>query len=277
MCIDIGMTELTIPSLDGEEWRKLETPLYNNIRDGYYISNKNRVYDSVRLKFMAICHKNPETEDSPYFRVHLVTTDETKNKDFLMHRLMMSIFNPVENMDQLSINHIDGNKLNNELDNLEWCTIRENTIHALNTGLFIPVYGENHCCATITEETAKNIISELLKQESPYESIAKKFNTTKSIVNDIAIKKSWKHLTKDIPTENLRSRIRYNKLTFRDIYGICEYFQNNPKDENMSIRKHCEHALKYINYNNIGEGILNSVRQIYERKRFIEISCNFIF
>ena len=277
MCINIGMTELTIPSLDGEEWRKLETPLYPNIRDGYYISNKNRVYDSIRLKFMAICHKNPETEESPYFRVNLVTTDDTKNKDFLMHRLMMSMFNPVENMKKLSINHIDGNKLNNELDNLEWCTIRENTIHALNTGLFVPVYGEDHCCATITEETAKSIINDLLSQKLSYALIAEKYNTTKSIVNDIAIKKSWKHLTKEIPTEKLRSIIRYKKLTIDDIYGICTYFQDNPKDENMSIREHCKNALKYINYKNIGEGMLNSVRQIYERKRFTEISCNFIF
>jgi hypothetical protein len=277
MCIDIGMTELTIPALEGEEWRKLDSPLYPNIREGYYISNKNRVYDSVHLKFMAICHRNPEIVESPYFRVHLVTTDESKNKDFLMHRLMMSIFNPVENMENLTINHIDGNKLNNELSNLEWCTIRENTIHALNTGLFVPVYGEKHCCATITEETAKAIISDLLQQNLPYEAIAKKYNTSKSIVNDIAIKKSWKHLTKGIPTEKLRSIIRYKKLTIDDIYGICTYFQNNPKDENMSIRKHCENALKYIDYKDIGEGMLNSVRQIYEHKRFTEISCNFIF
>lgn len=277
MCISIGMTELTIPALEGEEWRKLETPIYPNIRDGYYISNKNRVYDSVYLKFMAICHGNPDRNESPYFRVHLVTTDASKNKDFLMHRLMMSIFKPVENMEKLSINHIDGNKLNNELDNLEWCTIRENTIHALNMGLFVPVYGEDHCCATITEETARSIINDLLSQKLPYASIAEKYNTTKSIVNDIAIKKSWKHLTKGIPTEKLRSLVRYKKLTIDDIYGICTYFQDNPKTENMSVRKHCENALKFINYKDLGEGMLNTVRKIYEHKRFTEISCNFIF
>ena len=36
-----------------------------------------------------------------------------------MHRLMMIIFHPVENMEKLVINHIDGNKSNNNLENLE--------------------------------------------------------------------------------------------------------------------------------------------------------------
>jgi len=47
----------------------------------------------------------------------------------------MLTFNPVDNSEQLEVNHKDGNKLNNRLDNLEWCTSSENKIHALTTGL----------------------------------------------------------------------------------------------------------------------------------------------
>lgn len=43
-----------------------------------------------------------------------------------VHVLMMRTFNPAPNMKKLEVNHIDHNKLNNNLDNLEWCTHKEN-------------------------------------------------------------------------------------------------------------------------------------------------------
>lgn len=61
-----------------------------------------------------------------------VTLD--KNKKFLIHRLLAIAFIPnLEN--KPNINHIDGNRLNNSLDNLEWCTQQENMMHAHATGL----------------------------------------------------------------------------------------------------------------------------------------------
>lgn len=57
------------------------------------------------------------------------------------HRLIMEVFNPIDNMQNLQVNHIDGNKLNNyynpndPLNNLEWCTLQENIYHAWKIGL----------------------------------------------------------------------------------------------------------------------------------------------
>ncbi|MDN8875546.1 HNH endonuclease, partial [Staphylococcus aureus] len=55
-------------------------------------------------------------------------------KQHRIHRLIMLTFTN-KPQDKNVINHIDGDKTNNTLDNLEWCTARENTIHAYRTGL----------------------------------------------------------------------------------------------------------------------------------------------
>ena len=52
-----------------------------------------------------------------------------------VHRLVLQTFNPISNYDDMTVNHIDGDKLNNSLENLEWMTHRENIDHALKTGL----------------------------------------------------------------------------------------------------------------------------------------------
>ena len=56
---------------------------------------------------------------------------ENKRKVYLLHRLLAIIFIPNPLM-LPQINHIDGNKQNDNLSNLEWCTPRENIIHAIN-------------------------------------------------------------------------------------------------------------------------------------------------
>lgn len=70
-----------------------------------------------------------------YLRVDLCK--DRKHKCFSVHRLVALHFIPNPGMlDQ--VNHIDGNKTNNQADNLEWCTQVENARHAVKTGLFRP-------------------------------------------------------------------------------------------------------------------------------------------
>lgn len=56
------------------------------------------------------------------------------SKMFTVHRLVANAFIPNPQNDQY-INHIDGDKSNNRVDNLEWCTASENMVHAVKLGL----------------------------------------------------------------------------------------------------------------------------------------------
>lgn len=64
-----------------------------------------------------------------YLRVTLSKDKDIKN--FLVHRLVLTTFNDCENKN-MQVNHINGNKLNNSLENLEWCTPKENINHSIN-------------------------------------------------------------------------------------------------------------------------------------------------
>lgn len=51
-----------------------------------------------------------------------------------VHRLVLKVFKPIPNMENLVVNHIDGNKTNNNILNLEWCTQKYNIFHSQVNG-----------------------------------------------------------------------------------------------------------------------------------------------
>lgn len=106
-----------------EIWKDIEG--YNG---KYQISNMGRVKSLVdnhgkfREKIL-----RPSNDGWGYLFVYLYKGGE--HKMHKVHRLVLMAFNPVADMDNLQINHIDENKTNNNLSNLEWCTCKENCNH----------------------------------------------------------------------------------------------------------------------------------------------------
>ena len=78
-------------------------------------------------------------KSSGYMLVTLSNKNGRKNKR--VHRLLMETFIPNPNPSYYKhVNHKDGNKLNNSLDNLEWASPKENAAHAVKYGLCEPCF-----------------------------------------------------------------------------------------------------------------------------------------
>lgn len=160
------------------------------IKDRYFIESNGNLYTDYGKKQMKNAIKNG------YIKNSLVLKDGT-SKSYFRHRLVMLCFNPTKNSDELQVNHIDGNKTNNLLENLEWCTNQENRIHAVQHGLAARLFGEKNPYSKLKEEEVLSIIEDLLNHV-PYSEITKKYNISKSTVSSIKNKRNWTYLTKNI-------------------------------------------------------------------------------
>lgn len=161
---------------------------YSKIKPGLYsIEEDGRVFSHTKGDYMKT------TKDKDGYTVISLKNNNDGYSKFGVYRLVMIAFCPVDNMEQLQVNHIDGNKDNNHISNLEWCTVQENLAHAERTGLH-DVKGEKHGKHKITEEEAKEIIRLHKEGVRMKDIITAVPNSTKNIVNAIVHNRTWKHL-----------------------------------------------------------------------------------
>ena len=268
-----------IDLLDGEIFMDLKTPLYPEIKPVYKISNKNRIYSTESNKFLSVKIKK---SGNGYFQVNLQTSYKgcpySIGKSYPMHRLMMAIFNPVDNMEKLHVNHKDGNKSNNDLTNLEWCTSSENTIHAIRTGLFVPPVGEDASGATISEKTARRICELIRSGNFSHNEIAQMTNSTKSIVQSIARGATWKHVSKEYNLNMREVNKAPKKFSVQDIHNVCKYFQDNKISECESVRKYIIRtavSTGLLKGDLVDENLIYSLRLLYKRKSYDIITSKY--
>ena len=106
-------------------------PINNFIN--YEISTKGRVRNKETHYIIA-----QQLSSSGYMTVRLRRHSGDEEKPCLnVHRLVAETFIP-GGSSELQVNHIDGDKLHNNVENLEWCTRKENAQHAMRMGLFNP-------------------------------------------------------------------------------------------------------------------------------------------
>lgn len=120
---------------------------------------------------------------------------EGKTKYYYLHRLIAQNFIP--NPANLPcVNHKDGDKLNNNIDNLEWCSYSQNNKHAFEHNLKQPTIlkHEKHWNAKLTEEDVEWIRQHYIKNSCEYGqgALARKFNTSRPNIYDIINYITWK-------------------------------------------------------------------------------------
>lgn len=107
---------------------------------------------------------------------------------FNVHRLVALAFIPNPDNKPM-VNHKDGNKINNDVSNLEWCTALENSKHATATGLH-NVRGENNVTSKLTEKQVYEI-RQLLSQKVPQIKLAEKYGVKQAHISSIKLYKTW--------------------------------------------------------------------------------------
>lgn len=187
------MTNSILSATALEEWRDILG------YEGYYqVSNLGRVRSldrSARNKngVLRSCKGrvlSPKICSGGYLGLSLYLFD--KQKCFQVHTLVAQAFLGVR-PDGYDVNHIDGCKTNNLLQNLEYCTRSENVRHAYRNHLNVSKKGEDHYSAKLTESQVRQIRSRVAAGESQ-RAIAREFGLNNMSVSLLVRRKNWSHV-----------------------------------------------------------------------------------
>lgn len=167
--------------------------------DFYTVSNLGRMKNKTREIVDSLGHKkvyrgrlktlNPSTDG--YVNVTLVDGEGNKTTNRL-HRIVIESFTGELIPDGMHVNHIDGNKANNRLDNLEICTPSENLHHAMETGL-LDRYDERK--SKLKPEQVLEICRTYEETKCKYKVLAEKFDISEDYVGYILKGGTWSWLT----------------------------------------------------------------------------------
>ncbi len=178
----------------------------------------------IRIKTRKQIQPHPNKKGYP-----VVCLKDKKTKS--IHRIVAECFleNP-ENKPQ--VNHLDGDKWNNHVSNLEWCTNKENFQHAIETGLLKDngekirkhQTGETNSFAKLKKSDVLKIYDLLISGKGVC-AIAKDFGVNHSQISVIKSGKSWKHL--------YHIFLQRSQVSRKDVGSSESKWEASCKDEDM--------------------------------------------
>lgn len=172
-----------------EVWNKLVYPNISNKQNRFEISNYGRLKNVLTQHIY-----KPSILSSGYYSVRTTLGSSDSKIHILIHKAVAYTF--LSNPNNLpEVNHKDGNKINNHVDNLEWCTSHENQQHKYDTGLFNKdlISGENNHSSKLKTEDVKYIREHCVKGSKEFgtRAMARKFSVAHQTIMSILNNKTW--------------------------------------------------------------------------------------
>lgn len=167
-------------------------------------------------------------QGNPDLRGYIVKT--IKGGGEKIHRLVAHAFCPRpdrhkdKDYSQLEVNHKDGVKTNNHYTNLEWCTHKENVIHAIDTGLKVHKKGEDIYNAALTTEQVKEIREDYVVNLRPYKYYQEKYNVKFDVIQAMLNNDSYYDPSYIVP-----EFVGKRKMTFADATWVRKHKAENLK------------------------------------------------
>ena len=215
---------------DEEVWKIITYP--GIISGRYLISNHGNVKNIEHDKILS-----QNTDKDGYLRLGLYGDD--KRLFVPVHRLVAFEFVKMpSNYSTLSVNHIDGNKLNNHYLNLEWVDNTTNQRHAWLTGLKTAPAGEDSASSILTNDQVRLICELIVKHEKKMPLIMDEIknrkelcNVNRNMVESIRNKQTWDFISDNyFSYEDFRQRLRPD-----EVREICELLLINQMDCNAVL------------------------------------------
>lgn len=143
----------------------------------------------------------PYTDRDGYLRCNV--WDGEKLRGVYVHRAVALVFvgNPYG---KPIVNHIDSNRQNNTIENLEWVTPKENSQHGVLAGNF-PIGEEAYHSIYSTEQIHE--VCKLLSLNKSAEFIYRNTGVSKSVINSVKIRRTWKEISKDYVLPEVKPKI----------------------------------------------------------------------
>lgn len=158
--------------------------------DGFYkVSNLGRITTFKRYP----CGRVLKQHFDKYGYLYVILTKNSIPKTIKSHRIVAKAFIPnPEN--KPTINHKDSNRSNNSVENLEWATFSENSIHGIKFGNIKPCCGEKQWSSKLKSEQVIKIRMLWNEGKLTQRAIAKIYGVGFSHISSIIKRETWKHI-----------------------------------------------------------------------------------